>query len=129
MENLTKASPAIFLDIGGSERRFGFTMKSMGRIIALTGKNPMKGELDGNDPADLAILVWAGLITFDKSLDGTVIKSPEKGQPGKGDENVLKSIELVEEWMSFDRLPEISEAVSLAFQAANPSESKKKKLP
>lgn len=125
MENLSKASPAIFIELGGMQRRFGFTMKSMGRIQALTGKNPMKNELDGNDPSDLAALVWAGLITFDKSLDGVIVPSSEKGQPGRADENVQKSIELVQEWMSFDRLPEIGEAVSLAMQAASPASKKK----
>lgn len=126
MENLLKASPAIFLNIGGTERRFGFTMKSMGRIIALTGKNPMKGELDEKDPFDLSVLVWAGLITFDKSLDGVIIPSHEKGQPGQGDENVMKSIEQVQEWMSFDRLADIGEAVRVALNAASPDVSKKK---
>lgn len=126
MQNLEKASSAIFLDLGGQQRRFEYSMWSIGQIMRLTGKNPMRGELDPQHPDDLAILVWGGFISSDPSLDGNIIPGEEQGKPGKADDNIRSAVEQVQKWMRFDRLSEISAAVKQAFEQASPTANKKK---
>lgn len=126
MDNLSKASPSFFLELGGVQRGFEYTIHSIGQIKRLTGKNPMKGQVDVNDPDDLATLVWAGLITWDETLDGKIIESSEEGKPGTPDQSVTDAIIQVQKWMRFDLLSSIGQAVKKAFDAAAPDAPKKK---
>lgn len=126
MQNLEKAVSSIHIDLGGVQRRFEFTMWSIAQMKRLSGKNALRGELDVQDPDDLAVLVWAGLISSDPSLDGEVTPSQEPGRAGKGDENVVSAIHQIQKWMRFDRLSEIGAAVRQAFDAATPASNKKK---
>ena len=124
MQNLDKASSSLFIDLGGIQRRFEFTMHSMSQIKALTGKNPIKGEIDFQDPDDLSILVWGGLISSDPTLDGEIIK--EEGKIGVPDNAIKDSIAQVKKWLRFDRLAEVGATVRAAYDAATPVASKKK---
>jgi hypothetical protein len=126
MQNVEKAASSIYLELGGVQRRFEFTMWSIAQMKRLSGKNALRGELDVQDPDDLAVLVWAGLIPSDPSLDGQVIPSAEPGKPGQGDDNVTAAIYQIQKWMRFDRLGEIGSAVRQAFDSATPAASKKK---
>lgn len=126
MDQLNKAVPAIFIELGGLQRRFEFSMWSMAQMKRLTGKNALRGELDPQDPEELAVLVWAGLVSSDPSLDGQIVPSTEPGKPGTPDDNVLSAVHQVQKWMRFDKISEIGAAVRQAFDAASPTASKKK---
>lgn len=126
MQNIEKAKGSIFVTLGGEDRRLAYTMHSVAQVKHLTGKNFLKGEIDPNDPDDLAILVWAGLITADESFDGDVTPSNPPGSPGTGDENVTKSIRMVQKWMSFDIMHEIASKVRQALDISTPPQTKKK---
>ena len=126
MQNLEKAKGHIFLSLGGEDRRLAYTVHSVAQVKDLTGKNFLKGEIDPNDPHDLAILVWAGLITWDESLDGDVTPAETVGAPGTPDETVRKAIKWVQKSMTFDRMYEIAAKVRQALEVAAPPPTKKK---
>ena len=126
MQNLEKAKGHITLTLGGEERRLAYTVHSVAQVKYLTGKNFLKGELDSNDPDDLAILVWAGLITWDESLDGDVTPAETAGAPGTADENVRRAVKWVQKSMNFDQMYEIANKVRQALEVSAPPPAKKK---
>ena len=125
MQNIAKASPVIFLNLGGQERGFGYTMHSILQLQALTGKRVMKNELDPMDPYELSVLVWAGLIPWDESFDGP-IEPGEDGKPGTPCQKVADSLASIQKWIHWDMLADIGQKVNKAFNIASPDQSKKK---
>ena len=125
MQNVAKVSPTIFLNLGGKERGFGYTMDSILQLQALTGKRVMKNELDPMDPYELSVLVWAGLIPWDETLDGP-IECGEDGKPGLPCQNISDALKAIQKWIHWDMLAEIGQKVNQAFSIASPDSSKKK---
>jgi len=113
-DNLEKADPGVWIELGGEKRKIVFSMHSLRQIKKLLGKNLLNDEIDTRDIDELVALLWAALLTESPHLDGAI------DQEGKPDEAAQAGIEVVAKWFTMDKLTEIGEAITAAFNQARP---------
>lgn len=123
MENVDKARPKVQVNLGGQQRSLGYTMDAMARAFEITGKSMLKGELDHQNPKELVVLVWAGLVGDDESLEGEVMPD------GRPDPELKKALKMVGKWITIENLQDVADAVREAFERAKPKEKKSKGAP
>jgi hypothetical protein len=102
--SLDKVSPGVEVKIGGKVRKLVFNMWAFYLLERETGKNVLQGELFSSPTSsDILTLLWAGLQSTEKV-----------------------SIEDLGKMVELSDLPDISKAITEAFQQAAVPEGEKK---
>lgn len=110
---MEQVDATVTIELGGKPRILEYTLYAIEKLRKLTGKNVLKGEVDGQDPEFLFAFAWAGLIQHDETLDGLIVE-------GKPTPELQKNLDQVAKWMGSKKLTKLYTSCMTALVSATP---------